>query len=134
MKLNSIYVLILLMLTTTACDRIDNRLKIKNESLKTIVMVPSLDSIIKSYSHVDYYYLHQVKPQMTESHDCGLDKWDFYILRSYNKKLNLYFFDVDTLKKYSDMDKIVKNKLWIRQMSISKEELEKNNWVVVFKE
>lgn len=113
----------------------DYRLQIKNASQRAITLRYCDDSIplSKEFENISVYDISEIKPSDTKS-IWNKRQWDKELTYSYNKKLNLYFFDIDTLKKYSDMDKIVKNKLWIKQMSVSKEELEKNNWVVVFKE
>ena len=120
------------MMKVPSCEPpMDDKLQVENKSQRTIIVESSTDSILKRYAKVEYYYLHQIKPNDIQSLICR-GGWDRELLRSYNNKLNLYFFDVDTLKKYSNMDLIVYKNLCVKQVAISKEEIEKNNWKVVY--
>ncbi len=112
----------------------DYRLQIKNESTKAIIMRFSYDSVPSFIDFEDKtYYVKEIKPDSVQS-IWSKEKWDHRLTHSYNKKLNFYFFDNEILKKYSSIDSLLQNKLWIKEISLSKEELEQNNWLVVFKE
>lgn len=136
MKIKAFIYLNLIVAILQSCqDKVlDLRLKVKNESSKTIIFDVFHDSIpsLKYYINPQVYYEKAIRPDSIRA--IKSYGWEDELKFSHNGKVNLYFFDIDTLKKYGDMDTIVRNKLWIKQMSVSKEELEKNNWVVVFKE
>lgn len=135
MRIYCLYFLLLpLSFNFKGCEpQIDDKLKIKNESDKIIVVVTSTDSMAKTQNMVEYYFENQIESN-SEKSILRRGSWDVEILRSYNNKLNVYLYDVDTLKKYQDMKIITKNDLHIKRYSLSKEDLEQTNWRIIFKE
>ncbi len=135
MRIYCLYFLLLpLSFNFKGCEpQIDDKLKIKNESDKIIVVVTSTDSMAKTQNMVEYYFENQIESN-SEKSILRRGSWDVEILRSYNNKLNVYLYDVDTLKKYQDMKIITKNDLHIKRYSLSKEDLKQTNWRIIFKE
>ncbi len=135
MRIYCLYFLLLpLSFNFKGCEpQIDDKLKIKNESDKIIVVVTSTDSMAKTQNMVEYYFENQIESN-SEKSILRRGSWDVEILRSYNNKLNVYLYDVDTLKKYQDMKIITKNDLHIKRYSLSKEDLVQTNWRIIFKE
>lgn len=135
-KKNLLDIMLLLFLSSCVQDRVwDYKLKIKNESKRTIVIRCCEDSVLtdRNFTNIFYYDTAEINQNIIKPLWSKRD-WEDVISFSYNKKLNIYFFDVDTLKKYDNMNEIVKNKLWIKVSSYSKEELEQKKWLVVFNE
>ena len=62
--------------------------------------------------------------------------WHDYIGEGKDKKLYLYFFSVDSLKKYDgqySMDKLCAMQKYIQVSSYTEEQLKKINWKIVYK-
>ena len=55
--------------------------------------------------------------------------WPYFVQTSSNKKLNLFVFNVDSLKYYNSIDTLIKRKIY-KYFKFSEEELEKQDWKV----
>lgn len=67
----------------------------------------------------------------------GKNIWHNYIANGKNKKLYVYLFDTDTLKKYNgiySMEDIVNQHKYLKLLSYSESDLNKINWQVVYKD
>jgi hypothetical protein len=111
----------------------DSSIKIQNKSKRNIIYETSQDSVLKAINKVEFYLERSIKPDSIERAVVFNWTWDEYIDSSFNKKLNIYFFDVDTLKKYMDMNYIITNKLFIQKKEFSMIEIKKNNRIITFK-
>jgi hypothetical protein len=126
--------LIVLVLIGFSCtmDSWDSSLQIRNKSKKAIVFVTSTDMVINRFNNVEYYLIEPIRPDSIKRATLFNNDWNHYIDNSYNKKLNIFFFDIDTLKKYMNMDYIVRNNLYNKKMEITKAELEKRKFIITF--
>jgi hypothetical protein len=113
-------------------DSWDSSLQILNRSKRTINYQTSDDSMIATFNHPDLYLQRCIPPDSIRRATIYYITWNLYIDSSYNRKLNIWFFDTDTIKKYMDMDYIMKKKLFIKKMEISKSELVKRKYIITF--
>ena len=113
-------------------DSWDSSLQIRNKSKRTIVYLTTVDTVINRFNNVEYYLEEPILADSIKRATLFNNDWHHYIDISYNKKLNIYFFDIDTLKKYMNMDYIVRNNLFIKKMEITKVELEKRKFSITF--
>lgn len=134
---NIFYFFILFILLTTSCDYVDNRLNIKNNSENRISVEVCQDSTltINDVNHIEYYLSNFIEPdkEINESIVGGKNEWDNFICSSTNKKLNIFFFNLDTLKKYNDFNIIISNKMY-QHYEFTKQELEQLNWQITYSE
>ncbi|MGE5473168.1 MAG: hypothetical protein ACM3UU_02985 [Ignavibacteriales bacterium] len=115
----------------------DNRLNIKNNSENRISVEVCQDSTltINDVNHIEYYLSNFIEPdkEINESIVGGKNEWDNFICSSTNKKLNIFFFNLDTLKKYNDFNIIISNKMY-QHYEFTKQELEQLNWQITYSE
>jgi hypothetical protein len=116
----------LVILILTSCDRFDARLKIHNKSGKTIFVITSETKNLSIYNGVEYYKLRNIPPDSSDTKLLMNITWNDYINHSFNKKLNLYVFDLDTLLKYENIDSTLKHPIY--KYEIPLKELEKKDW------
>jgi len=118
------------------CDYYDNRLVIHNKTNLTIVVETSLDTIpiMPCENKVEYYYRESILPKnkRTFAFPGKVKEWSQYISKSKNKKLNVFFYNVDTLKKYEDMDFINRNRLYIKKKAFTESKLNKLKWIIEY--
>ncbi len=123
----------------------DKRLKITNMSNENIYFYYSCDTVLNelhifrngTYSNKregSYYVLSDLYVKSKSSVNVfsdyiGHDGWPIYLSRCKSKTLNIFIFSESMVNKYSD-DSLRVNKLYIKRMSFTIKELEKNNWVV----
>jgi hypothetical protein len=116
----------------TRCDYSDSKLMIKNHSKKTIAIQPFEDTIINSsiLSKVPYYETIRFYPNDSAYQFLpGKDAWKWETRNSKNKKLNIFVFDLDTLRKYNDMEFIRLNKMY-KRYELTEKELNNSNWII----
>ena len=58
--------------------------------------------------------------------------WEEMIDYSHSKRLYLLFYDIDTIRKYKDMDYILKNEHYLYKRGYTKQELIDRNWIINF--
>ena len=127
--------LTVLLLFFGACDYYDHRLQIQNNSDHEITYFTSIDTIMDidqlNINHIDVYIGKKIVPGVTiNSTKIGSTQaWPFFIRKSVNEKLNIFFFSVDTLLKYNDWGIIKKLNLY-EMYSFTEEELEQSNWLI----
>jgi hypothetical protein len=129
MRIAVISVLIFL----SACDYYDNRLRIVNHTKSKITVGTYNDTIpdFPSAGKTEFYLRRLAEPGDTlEVTEIGKNGWPFVIARSWNKKLNLIVYSVDSLLKYQSIDTLIKKEIYERY-EFSEEELKTKNWVVV---
>jgi hypothetical protein len=120
------------LLILTGCDYSDSKLMIKNHSKKTIAIQPFEDTIINSsiLNKVPYYETIRIYPKdSTYQFLPGKDAWKWETRNSKNKKLNIFVFDLDTLRKYNDMEFIRLNKMY-KRYEFTEKELNNSNWII----
>lgn len=131
--MNRLFIHLPLLLILSSCgDAVDNRLMVKNSSNKPVAVEFSNDTIPVAINKADYYLATALQPKESRqfSQPGSNNAWALYMQMGNNKKLSVYFYDIDTIKKYSDMDYINKNKLFVNKIEISEEELNKDRWII----
>ncbi len=125
---------ILFSILISSCDVHDERLKVVNLLTAEITLSPQLDTVpqFPSINKTEYYLSDTLYPEDTARliQEGMEDAWPFFISESVNDKLNLFVYNVDTLKKYQSIDTLIRRKLYTRY-SRSKNELEKSDWIVI---
>jgi hypothetical protein len=128
----SLLIVLVFIVFSCTMDRWDSSLQIRNKSNRTIVFVTSMDTVIYRFNNVEWYLVEPIRPDSLKHATLFNNDWNHYIDNSYNKKLNIYFFDTDTLRKYMNMDTIVRKNIFIKKMEITKAELEKRKFIITF--
>lgn len=130
----------------SSCDGYDTKLIVLNKTDKTLVMDITEDSIYSLESSMNRYNLDlddctafrkrvQIYPeQYSKQYGAFNTTWEWVIDRSYNKKLNLYVFEWDSLVKYRSLDSLYKVRGCYKKMTVSKAALEHNDWTVEIKD
>ncbi|MCX6304073.1 MAG: hypothetical protein NT040_03805 [Bacteroidetes bacterium] len=130
MKRQSLLVVMVFIAFSCTTDSWDSSLQIRNRSKRTIIYVTTTDTAITRFNTAEYYLGKPIPADSVKRATLFNNDWNHYIDVSYNKKLNIYFFDADTIKKYMNMDYIVGNNLFIKKMEITKTELEKRKFII----
>jgi hypothetical protein len=128
--------IILSFIFVTSCDLADNRLQIINNSSSTICYDYSTSGDINPDSNRLFWYLsNQILPSKTQNISLlgSRNMWIKEIENSKTKRLSIFLFNVDTLKKYEDLNFIIKNSLY-EKFDYSISDLEKNNWIINYME
>jgi len=124
----------LFFLTIIGCEYTDPRLKIKNSSDKPIFVEFNNDTTSPEMERVEFYLSRAIQAGDTQTfYKRGISKaWSYFIQTGNNKKLYIYLYDLDTVKKYSDMDFINKNRLYLNRFEFTEEELNQKNWTITY--
>lgn len=128
----SLFLVMVIFVFSCVADSWDASLQIRNSSKRTIVYLTTPDTVINGFNSVEYYLQEPIFAGSIKRATLFNNDWHHYIDISYNNKLNIYFFDIDTLKKYMNMNYIVRNNLYIRKMGITKAELEMRKFIITF--
>lgn len=126
-----IFLLLVIYIRTLTHDVYNLKLKVKNNWNKPIVVLYSTDSTKFEYRNYDYYVRDAIQPNEVKPIPTR-NFWEEVIDFSASKKLYLFFYDLDTIKKYRGMEYIVKNHRYIANLSYTKKDLIDRNWVVNF--
>ncbi|MBF9238599.1 hypothetical protein I2I05_14425 [Hymenobacter sp. BT683] len=124
------FVVILLLLT--GCDYYDSRLSIINESRSAICVETYKDTIPEdsNTNQPAFYLSHEISPGDTSRQTIpGKEAWVVEIATSKNRRLNMFVYQSDTVRKYRNMA-ILKKKRLFQRISLTQEQLERNNWLV----
>ena len=127
----SILILILLL---GACQKVDIKLKVKNNSKHAVAFDCSLDTVLDAESYdINIFIRDKINPGAisTQIKPGDTKGWQSLIESSKNKKLNAFIIEIDTLLKYNDWEYIRKNKLYNRY-ELTEEELNKKNWTIEY--
>jgi hypothetical protein len=150
MKLSSFLFFIIFLIFISACDRLDNRmLEVENNSDKTIYSIISSDNQIGTegfywefeydekhiFTKEDSLFLFKFTPilpnEKIENHDRPRF-WDSYFEGIEDKKLRLFIVTQDSVEKYG-WHKIFKKNIYTKKYILSKEDLDKQNWTIIYK-
>lgn len=125
----------LIVIALANCDYSDNRLMFINNWNKPISIEYSNDTIPNGEEFVEYYLGNSINPGMTKTlYKRGSSQaWIEYIKQSKDLRLTIFVYDLDTLKKYKNMQLINKNKKYIDRISLTLDELNKLDWKIKFK-
>lgn len=136
MKTRIILVILFFILAAVTCDYADNRLKIVNNSNKTIVVDFSADTLLEEMENkfIGYYLQNKILPSDTiiRTMPGSMRGWELLIEHSKNDKLNMYVISFDTLNKYKDWN-YIRTKSLYEKYEYSLEELEISNWIIEYK-
>lgn len=117
-----------------SCDVHDDRLKVMNHSIEEITLSTGLDTVpgYPSVNKSEYYLRTSLSPLDSRRllKEGRSKAWSFFISESKNDKLNLFVYNIDTLRKYQSIDTLIKNRLY-RRYSFTEKELEKSDWEIV---
>lgn len=115
------------------CDYYDGRLEVQNNTSHEIAVETFLDSVptLSELNKTEYYLQNSINPNETERLiEMGSTKgWSFRIEKSKNNRLNLFVFQVDSLKMYG-IDSLISLGIYDKYI-FSEKELDKKNWKVV---
>ena len=115
------------------CDYYDGRLEVQNSTSDAIAVGTFLDSIptLPVLNKTSYYLQNSINPNETRRLiKTGSTKgWSVRIKKSNNNRLNLFVFQVDSLKIYG-IDSLISLGIYDRYI-FSEMELENKNWKVV---
>ena len=115
------------------CDYYDGRLEVQNRTSHIITVETFLDSIptLSELNKTEFYLRNKIEPdEINRLVEVGSTKgWSFRIKKSNNNRLNLFVFQVDSLKIYG-IDSLVSLGIYDRYI-FSETELENKNWKVV---
>lgn len=132
MKLKILYYLIFSFILS-GCDYYDGRLEVQNNTSHVVAVETFLDSIptLSELNKTEYYLQNSINPNETKRFiEMGSTKgWSFRIEKSNNNRLNLFVFQIDSLKVYG-IDSLISLEIYDRYM-FSETELDKKNWKVV---
>jgi hypothetical protein len=121
--------------------RTNHKLSLTNKSDKKVsILYSNLVDKILTENNVAYYISdwNVIKPDST--YDIvklgGKDAWHNFIEKSKTKKLLIYVFESDTLKKYDgvySMEDIVGYHKYLKLLLYSEKDLDKIDWQITFK-
>lgn len=116
-----------------SCDYYDSRLIIQNNGDHEICFIYAHDTILDPVSNnIEYYLMEKITPGETSIETLpGKNSWNILMQKSKNKKLNVFFIELDTMLKYNDWQYIRNNKLYHRY-EYSEEELNVMNWLIEY--
>jgi len=128
------YWAIILGLLFASCiyDPADSRARIVNQAAYEITLYYGLDTIPLDQNHTEFYLSNTVKSNDTVRLRAYNADWPSLVEESTNKKLNLFVYNVDSLKAYNDIDLMTARKKYTRYQYTLKE-LEEMNWIIVVK-
>jgi len=110
----------------------DDRLNVVNRTDYRLVCEYNIDSIPKSPSviNTDGFYDHPVNiDDSIKLVEYSLKPWPRFFERSKNKKLNLFIYNIDSLRAYKDIDTLIKRKIY-KRLEYSEQDLNRLNWTV----
>lgn len=130
--------LIVISLLNLKCDYYDNRLTIFNNSKRAIIVeIPRFSNYSKLSEG------HRYVSGEKSVYQIEMGKWEDILEKKPNKKIEIYIYDQDTLKKYGFMDSlngslktdsffpfIEKNNFYLWKKSFSLEDLIKVDWMI----
>lgn len=118
-----------------SCDYYDNRLQVQNNSNEQITFEFSLDTVLDQGKNEDIKYLIRdgLSPGETkrQTRPGSTNAWPGFIEQSNNKKLNVFFINLDSLSKFNDWNYLREKKAFTRK-EYSLEELERINWIIEY--
>lgn len=125
---------IIVFLASCAYDRGDKRLKIINQTKDEITLDWHSDRIPEypSVNHTDVYIRNRVLIGDSLNLPESDANWPRFVQKSINKKLNLFVYNIDSLRKYG-IDTLNIRKMY-RRVEYSEKDLDELNWRVVIRD
>ncbi|MDR7130951.1 hypothetical protein J2X69_003310 [Algoriphagus sp. 4150] len=132
MKLKILYGLIFTIILS-GCDYYDGRLEVENKSPHEVAVETFLDSVptLSELNKTEYYIQNSIKPDESKRLiEMGSTReWSFRIKKTNNNRLNLFVFQIDSLKMYG-VDSLISLGIYDRYI-LSEKYLNNENWKVV---
>lgn len=137
----SISLLIIILPFIISCDVRDQRLIIKNSCNSTICFVITNKELDVLFNHASFSLkgnLSQNRYPQREAHreypepgsiSGGYKYWSYFVEESSDKKMRIYVYDEKTLRE-NDWENVIANKMYIKYIILSFDELEKLNWTI----
>ena len=133
-----LYISIAVFVSSCIIDYYNDKLSVTNKSGKEISVLYSNDVEAPTENNVAAYTVdwNVIKPDTTQSIVIpgNEDAWHYDIEAGSEKKLFLYIFETDTLRKYekiASMRDLMWMKKYFKSFSYSEKELNKINWNIV---
>ena len=134
-------ILLLIFLCSCYDVRTNHMLSMKNNSNRIISILYSNKTAPDSNENNIAYYLSDqnlLKPDSSRNIIIlgGENAWHNYIQKENAKRLFVYVFDVDTLRKYNgvySINDLRNNHKYLKMHSYSEQELKNSNWRIDFK-
>jgi len=129
-------ILALLFLSSCIYESFDSRLKVVNQTDGDFSLNYNISDTVPEYPSINKtaYYLRDTvgrKDTMSVQEE-SWKSWPVVIDKSKTKKLNLFIYSLDSIKKYKEIDTLISRKIY-KRLEYSKDQLEKSNWIVVVK-
>lgn len=127
--------LLILLLASCVYDPGDGRLEIINHTKHDIAVYWHSDTIPEypSINETELYLRDKIMVGDKASQPADNGNWPKFVQNSLNKKLNLFIYNVDTLKAYHSIDTLNIKKLY-KRLEYTIEELDRLDWKVVIEE
>ncbi len=113
----------------------DIRLQVNNQSEFNIYVQEDVDTInLRLHADIGFMlpqYFIKSGSTIRMKKPGGEKAWEEYINESPDKKLHLYVFSEDTLKKYTK-EQVIEGKKYLERLDVSVEELKANDWKVIY--
>lgn len=113
----------------------DVRLQVYNSSQMNIYVQPDNDlSVLAPHADIGFQldkYFIKSDSSIRMKKPGGKHAWEDYINESPDKKLHLYIFSEDTLKKYTT-EQVIEGKKYLKRIDISVDELKAKDWKIVY--
>jgi hypothetical protein len=133
---------IIILITTflVACDPIDSRLTIINETNRPLFYITTAQDSIEGgtpfkkfieASNIDSVWIDSdyfIKPK-GKKRKMVMSDWEEIIRNNFNGKIYIFFFDADTLQKYNWVE-IKKNNNYFAKYGLTLIDLKKRDWKV----
>ncbi|MGN8068231.1 hypothetical protein [Mucilaginibacter sp. 22184] len=129
--------LLFVVLMCTGCEYFDSRLRVVNESPLTVSVYDINDTNSVTQNNIEYYQSNVIHPKDTAAlTKPGKNEWTNYIEGAPEKRLYLYFFDIDTLNRYqhkADMNYLIESKKYLKRVDFTLDQLNQMNWEIHYK-
>ena len=129
-------ILLPVILLCMGCDYFDTRLHVINESPFTISVYETNGSKGEIQNNLEYYQSNIIHPKDTAAlTKPGKNEWTNYVEGGTEKRLYLYFFNIDTLNKYqhkADMNYLIGSKRYLKRVDFTLDQLNKMNWEIYY--
>lgn len=128
----NLFFLLTIIIFNISCDHFDS-LPIINNSKRYIFYDCSYDSIpdFPSRGKKEFYENNKTFPNDTNRNTL-IGSWKRYVKESKYKKLFVFIYDYDTLKKYNNIDTVKQKRLYVKRYAYSYEDLESMNWTITY--
>ena len=91
-----------------SCDYYDHRLWLENGTDKSISFSTDQDTIpqLPNVNPTEYHFTNAVSPGESENlvKPGSTEGWSYFIANSKNERLNLFVYDIDSLRKYQSIE------------------------------